>query len=419
MAFDFPNTPTTNQIATMPDGTVRRWDGIKWVAGQSPTGPYCFVGDIPPSNPTPGVTWWDSVSCQLFVYYNDGNSSQWVPAVAVPASIGEAPSNGNFYARQNGLWTNIGASQIQGNAGRNLLHNPLFNVQQRGQGSWSVGYTADRWIIGSSIDVCSAQIVNFNDAGRAQVGDEAANSALLFTFTGTSNAAALSDFAQPIENVRRLAGKTVTVSFWASCSTGTLKCGVNIDQYFGSGGSPSANVNNAGQSVTLSTTLSRYIFTFTMPSIAGKILGTNGNDASWLQFWGSAGSNYAIRSGNIGVQSGAITIWGVQLEIGTVATQLEKLDPRIDLANCQRFYAFETFQVAGNYPIVNNAGCTAYPLPTKMRASPAVTFSGLSYSNCSGLNGQFTGSTFWVPGITVPVAGMFVVNGYYQATADL
>ena len=41
---------------------------------------------------------------------------------------------------------------------------------------------------------------------------------------------------------------------------------------------------------------------------------------------------------NVGVQSGSIAIWGVQLEIGSVATPLEKPDPQQDLAKCQRFY---------------------------------------------------------------------------------
>jgi hypothetical protein len=28
--FDFPASPTTGQQITMPDGTVRVWDGAKW-----------------------------------------------------------------------------------------------------------------------------------------------------------------------------------------------------------------------------------------------------------------------------------------------------------------------------------------------------------------------------------------------------
>jgi hypothetical protein len=38
------------------------------------------VGDTLPTNPQPGGLWWDSVGGQLYVYYNDGNTTQWVPA---------------------------------------------------------------------------------------------------------------------------------------------------------------------------------------------------------------------------------------------------------------------------------------------------------------------------------------------------
>ena len=176
MAFDFPNTPTTNQIVTMPDGTVRKWDGVKWVAGQTPVAPYCYTGDTPPSNPTPGASWWDSVSCQLFVYYNDGNSSQWVPAVAIPASVGEAPSNSNYYARRNGQWADIGTSQLAGNVGRNLIHNSMFNINQRGLGNWTTSgsYTSDRWYIEFSGGTYTASVGSMpTNTAAGTFGDEA------------------------------------------------------------------------------------------------------------------------------------------------------------------------------------------------------------------------------------------------------
>jgi len=48
-----------------------------------------FVGDSPPGGATPGQTWWDSTGAQLYIYYNDGSSTQWVPAAA-------SPGGGNF-----------------------------------------------------------------------------------------------------------------------------------------------------------------------------------------------------------------------------------------------------------------------------------------------------------------------------------
>src|SRR5580765_800815 len=252
MAFDFPNAPTTNQLITMPDGTIRRYDGTKWVAGQTPTGPYCFIGDSPPTSPTPGATWWDSVSCQLYLYYNDGNSNQWVPAVAVPASIGEAPSNNYVYGRQNGQWANLGAiAQLQGNVGRNLIHNSMFNVNQRGTGPWATGgYTTDRWIQSFTNGTLSGSIISLSDADRTAIGDEAAKFSYQFVATGGSAAADFTGVFQALEDVRRLANKIITISLWARATSGTPKIGINLYQNFGTGGSPSTGVWANAQSVT-------------------------------------------------------------------------------------------------------------------------------------------------------------------------
>jgi hypothetical protein len=36
------------------------------------------VSDNPPSTPVPNQLWWDSSNGFLYIYYNDGNSTQWV-----------------------------------------------------------------------------------------------------------------------------------------------------------------------------------------------------------------------------------------------------------------------------------------------------------------------------------------------------
>jgi len=40
-----------------------------------------FVGDTPPPSPANGDEWWDSAGGQLYVWFNDGTSSQWIVAV--------------------------------------------------------------------------------------------------------------------------------------------------------------------------------------------------------------------------------------------------------------------------------------------------------------------------------------------------
>src|SRR6185369_2937135 len=56
-----------------------------WTAASGGTG--VFIGDAPPVGPSAGSLWWDSVTGQLFIYYNDGNSSQWVAAAVSSMAV--------------------------------------------------------------------------------------------------------------------------------------------------------------------------------------------------------------------------------------------------------------------------------------------------------------------------------------------
>ena len=46
------------------------------------------IGDSPPSFPAVGDFWWDSVGGQLYLWFSDGTSNQWVPAVNQPGAPG-------------------------------------------------------------------------------------------------------------------------------------------------------------------------------------------------------------------------------------------------------------------------------------------------------------------------------------------
>jgi hypothetical protein len=383
--LDFPNSPITGATYTGPGGVIWAFDGVKWVNGTqigtayAPIKDPVFTGN--PTAPTP-------------------------PAGDADTSLATT----SFVAAATGTALN--------NVGRNLIHNPLFNIAQRGAGPWTVaGYGTDRWWVITSLDTITWGPFSISDAERTAIGDEAATTAEFHSVVGNAGAAAYTVLTQPIENVRRLAGKTVTVSFYALTGT-SLKVGVSIDQNMGTGGSPSAAVPGIGQSVQLTTTWTRYSLTFTVPSLAGKTLGTNNNHATSLLFWLSSGTTNASRAGNIGVQSGAINIWGVQLEVGSVATPLEKPDPRYDLANCQRFFQTGSVQMQ----TYSAAGSTIIYVPsllTQMRASPTIVVAGQSYSNASGLAiAALTPGHIQVQA-TVTALGQAMFFGAFTASADL
>jgi hypothetical protein len=55
------------------------------VMGGGGGGASLTISDTPPGSPAAGAMWWNSVLGTLMVYYNDGNSSQWVPATPTMA----------------------------------------------------------------------------------------------------------------------------------------------------------------------------------------------------------------------------------------------------------------------------------------------------------------------------------------------
>ena len=172
------------------------------------------------------------------------------------------------------------------NVGRNLIHNPLFNIAQRGNGPFTatsgVVYTADRWAINAQGGATGTAQIFPN--GITIGGDEAIEHQINHNFAGSATAGSQYTAAQNIEDVRRLSGKTVTLSFWATTNSGTLNLDVVLAQIFGTGGSPSSTVFTGGGVVTPNTTWQRFTQTFTLPSVSGKTLGTNNDPRNSVDF---------------------------------------------------------------------------------------------------------------------------------------
>jgi len=230
------------------------------------------------------------------------------------------------------------ASALIGMPGRNVVRNGDMSIAQRGNGSFTTTgvYTADGW---TKDHVGGTHTVNRTTTAPGSLPGGSAASAVLDVITsGQAAAGDFSSITQRVESVRTLAGQQATLSFIAYAATGTPKIGVEVIQFFGSGGSPSSLVLTAMGAVTLSTTSTRYTVALTVPSIAGKTLGTNGDDRLQINLWTSAGSTFAARAGSIGIQNSTISITDVQLEAGPVATPFERLPQQTQLAWCQRYF---------------------------------------------------------------------------------
>jgi hypothetical protein len=327
----------------------------------------------------------------------------------------------------NQVLNDIGAGSYS-DVGRNLFHNGLFRVQQRGAGPFTSNtYTADRWLLALSVSTASVTIFALSDADRAAIGDEAATFGLQNVVGGTSGAGDFVEMIQRIESVNRTSNKTVIVSFWAKANTGTPKLGFSMQQSFGSGGSPSAGVTGIGsQPITLSTTWTRYSVAIAIPSVAGKTFGTTPNtDFLAVNFCQSSGATNNSILGSPGVQSYTLQLWGMQFEVvpsvSTIPTPLEKPDPRYDLANCQRFY-----QVGG--ATFGSTGTTSgtlfgyVPLPVSMRAAPSVVGTNSGSANVTSPNvvSSSTNTTGAVVATgTCTASGVYLLNLTFTASADL
>lgn len=315
------------------------------------------------------------------------------------------------------------AAQVSYNVGRNFLHNPRFNVQQHGQGPWTVNgaYTADGWVL--SVAPGDAISVSLQPLPAASVPtDESFAWFASCQVTGTSTATSLTAFSQRIENVRRMSNKTWTLSFW-TWGTVANKVGVGYQQNFGSGGSPSAIVlANIGVTPAISTTTAtRYSFTFNLPSAAGKTFGTTAtSDYTQIDFWlscPSANTAYYPASGNLGAQTGTFYFWGVQLEQGSTMTPLEARDPQVELALCQRFYQAAQMNIGG-YAAAGPLVPTSVPLLVEMRVIPTLNYSGMAYTNCTALGSGSNSTAFWNPTLNVTALGNFLVNFIWSASAE-
>jgi hypothetical protein len=226
-------------------------------------------------------------------------------------------------------------------AGKNKIINGDFNINQRGftSNTSSQTYNFDRFWQSNSGGTATVTPQTFTTGTAPVSGYEGKN----YVQIVTASQSASSDhchYTQTIESVRTFAGQTVTFSFWAKAASGTPKIALELYQYFGSGGSPSAAVSTAAGTATLSTSWARYSITVNVPSISGKTIGTANNDGLLVNMWVSSGSDYNARSSSIGIQNNTFSIWGVQLEAGSVATAFQTATGTIqgELAACQRYY---------------------------------------------------------------------------------
>lgn len=410
MAIDFPANPISGQKYSS-GGVTWTWDGVKWTIVAS-TGAAISFGPTPPDDAGPGTLWWDPVGGQLFIYYDDSNTQQWVVAINTGST---GPQGIRGPVGPVGPPGADGADGVDGDMGPqgptspqavndNLIINGDMRIDQRNNGAAVTvsGYCLDRW---QASNVPAGKATWNRGAGGAGLQPYGFGYYFVYTTTSAYTLAAgeYQVFMQTLE-ADMTAGlqwgtsnaQPATLSFWV-CSnshTGTF------------GGS----LRNAASNRS-------YPFTYTIPTlgtwtliritIPGDTSGTwvfQGNAASMsLLFSVGCGSNYSAPgpsvntwvTGNFLSVAGAVSInvvngatWfitGVKLEIGAVATPFNRQSMADALAACERYYQPFINLMMYHYATAGVNVYNSWAYRTAMRATPTVAFSNINYSNASGL----------------------------------
>lgn len=268
-------------------------------------------------------------------------------------------------------------NQIASKIGRkNYIINGNFDVWQRGITVTTPNgeFISDRWVHDTASSGGAAIVSRRTFAlGQTDVPKEPAFYLRIDQTTAMGNVSGT--MQQKIESVRTLAGRQVTLSFYAKAAVAKT-FDLEARQFFGSGSTPSSTVITDIGDVALTTSWQKFTFTFTLPSISGKSLGSDANDFLTIRLFEQAVSTFTL------------DIAQVQLEEGNLATDFEHRPIGEELALCQRYYSEES-TVAVGHPIYNSTVTlerrAAYIFPQTMRVAPTVT---VSYS--SGYTGAPT-----------------------------
>jgi len=276
-------------------------------------------------------------------------------------------------------------------AGKNKIINGDFGVNQRAFSSNTSNavYMFDRWFsdanAGSGTVTFSAQTFT---AGSAPVAGYEGTNYMQVAISGATGSNYAS-FSQRIENVRTFANQTITISFWAKAAAGTPQIYPIAFQRFGSGGSPSTSTATGGAFQAITTSWARYSWTITLPSIAGKTIGTNNDSSVEIELMLSQG-------GAIGLNNTTFSIWGVQVEAGSVATPFTTASGTLqgELALCQRYYWRWASTASSLYAYAGTGFCSS-TTQFKIKLQPPVTMRtpiSASISNATNMQIQ-TGNT--------------------------
>jgi len=281
---------------------------------------------------------------------------------------------------------------------KNLIINGGFDVWQRGTSGFGHNvYSADRWRedynTGNGVAISKHNIPSGGETGLPLGFTSAFKYALT---VGSGAGLGLNDVRQKIELPKRFEGQTFTLSYYVKASS---SCTVSNRRIY------ATNVTNPFSGASLSslsvtTTWQRVTDTFTLGTSSTAVY----SSSSFLDVVLSAPVATSV---NIDYY-----ITGVQLELGSVATDFEHRSYGEELALCQRYYqksflpgvtptqgasttSWATgigFEGAAIFESHNNSDIAYFKFPVRMRTNPTM----VRYGNSQGYAYCFSGGGFHV-----------------------
>ncbi len=280
---------------------------------------------------------------------------------------------------------------------RNILHNGSFIVHQRGGTTTSPGFLLDRWY--SAMNGGTATFSQGTETSGTVYEKGLVNYCRITNTANSTASGAYRYLRQSIEAQNLLksgwnyksASAKITLSFYVRSSVAQ-----NFYGYLRLSDSPDSRYPFETGSLTADTWTK---VTKVIPGYAsGNIDNDNGSGMEVLiaPFWGTGGTDSGVTLNTWAAFNGAqrfpdyATTWagtngatfdvtGVQLEVGSVATDFEHRSFGQELALCQRYfirlgYGNQYAYVAAGIMANNTTPrCGPFVLPTTMRAAPTAT----------------------------------------------
>jgi hypothetical protein len=377
MAFNFPNSPSIGQLYPSPPQAnvpVYQWDGEKWVVITSGVSPV-YIGDAPPAVPSNGTLWFNSITAQLYIYYTDVNSSQWVMVVSA-----QAPS------------------RLQKNY---IINGAMMISQENGSTAGSAAaafYPVDMFSAGA---FNTTGVVNVQQAAAVTPGGSPNRFyAAVATADASVGATDLVYISHAIEGLRIADLKFGT----ANAKTLTLQFGV-LSTLAGTYSIVFLNKTTnrsyvAEYTIAAGETSQDLVRSITIP---GDVLGTwvTDNTQGLYIRWGlMVGTTYQQAAGSWGTgnvagspnqvnflssTSNVFHLFDVGLYEGSVAPPFVVPDYAGELLSCQRYYAVAEANTRFWATAANQISDTPIYYKVTMRISPGITSAAGSQGNVSGV----------------------------------